>query len=489
MFRGRPPKRAKKVYAFWQLTVGHYLSFFLISAGFLQGCVCANLLNMELTKFKNKKTLILGIGREGWDNLQFLHKFAPEAILGVSDRVEMASLAPKIIDFIKKHKIKTFFGKNYLSEIRNYDVIVKSPGIPIHLPEIEQAFFENKVISQTQIFFDNCLGTIIGVTGTKGKSTTSSLIYEVIRAGDLSVELLGNIGKPVLSYLESDNKGKIYVYELSAHQLYKLNKSPHISILTNLFPEHLDYYADYEEYIRAKESIAIHQTEDDYFIYNSENAECENIAKKSLAQKIAYGQYAWQFTGKTKLIGKFNLENAKIAAIVGRILNISEKAINKAIEGFEPLPHRLEFVGEYNGVKFYNDSLSTIQESAIAGIDAFGDDVTCLIAGGHERNQPFDKLAKKIIQSNINTLILFLPTGKRIWNNIEKEIALTKANRELRHFFVTTMNEAVDLSLKHAEKNKICLMSCASASFGNFKDYAQRGEFLKRCLQKLTSVN
>ena len=444
-------------------------------------------INMEFNEFSGKKVLILGLGREGSDTLNFFIKWVPEAILGVADRSKRASVAKDLANNLKNSGVPGFFGENYLDNIADYDIVIKSPGIPIHLPQVEAACKAGKVTSQTKIFFDHCPGTIIGVTGTKGKSTTSALIHGMFLGAGMDCELVGNIGQPVLGYLEKANADSFFVYELSAHQLYGLDRSPHIAVMTNIFTEHLDYYSDYDEYIRAKSSIAIHQLENDFFIYNSSISECAVITKKTLAKKIAYNEYKWEYSGPTKLIGEANLNNAKIAAIVARIYGIKDEVIYKAIRNFVPLPHRLQSVGIFCGIEFYNDSLSTIQESAVAAIDGLGSGVQTLIAGGHERNQPFDKLARKVLDSNIKNLILFLPTGLRIWSAIQ-DAAQSPADKKrltmLEHFVVESMDEAVGLALQKTGKNKICLLSAASASFGGFRDYAGRGEAFKASLEK-----
>lgn len=448
-------------------------------------------LSMNLTKYKNKKILILGLGREGLDSLRFFLKHCPDCKLGVADMVESDKFNPQIKDLLAENRdIEIFSGENYLTAMENYDYIIKSPGIPFFLPKIEQAAAENKITSQSRIFFDNCPGKIIGVTGTKGKSTTASIIYEIIKKSGKKVFLLGNIGIPMLSYLDAGDKETFFVCELSAHQLYGLSKSPHIAVILNIYPEHLDYYRTYNEYIRAKANITIHQKENDYLIYNSANPETLQIADQSPAQKIAFNDYQWSFSGKTKLIGGFNLQNAKIGAIIGRLLMIPNKIINEAICEFKPLENRLEFVGKFNGIDCYNDSLSTVQESAVAAIEGLGSRVQTLVAGGFDRGQPFDKLAAVILHSNIKTLILFPSTGKKIWDEIEKQAKIElkkKCLSGLEHFFADDMSEAVELIFLKTEKGKIALLSAASASFGTFANYADRGRQYKKYLAELSS--
>lgn len=447
---------------------------------------------MDLNRYNDKKILILGLGREGADSLRFFLNNCPKSHLGVADKAQADRLSEPIKDILaKNHGIETFFGDHYLSSLDNFDLIVKAPGIPIHQPEIEQAYTQKKITSQTEIFFEQCLGTIIGITGTKGKSTTSSITYTILKKGGLKVDLLGNIGTPMLSYLRDADKNSVFVCELSAHQLYNLSRSPHIAVLLNLYREHLDYYKSYAEYIRSKANIAIHQNQADYLIYNSENSEVNSIAGESEARKIAFNEYDWKFSGKTDLIGAFNLENAKIGAIIGRLFGVSDENINLAVSEFKPLDNRLEFVGNFHGIDCYNDSLSTIQESAVAAISGLGERVQTLIAGGFDRNQPFEKLAAAILASNIQTLILFPTTGGRIWAEVEKTAKASDHSARLSkigHYFVNDMDRAVDLAISNTDSGRVCLLSAASASFNGFKDYADRGNKFKQCLAAMSKL-
>jgi len=442
-----------------------------------------------------KRILILGFGREGVDNFKFLRKIFPSKILGVGDRNKNVKYQMSNVKKIKWH-----LGKNYLKAIKNYDVIIKSPGVPIHLPEVEKAFKEGKITSQTEIFFsafapgkrsyggpsvafgeggENCPGKIVGVTGTKGKSTTTSLIYKVLREGGLKVHLVGNIGKPVLNFLFSVTKKDIYVYELSSHQLYNLKKSPYIAILLNIYPEHLDYYKSFKEYISAKTNITSEQNSKDYLIFNSGNRIVNEIAKKSKAKKISINIKNIQKIIKINEIplkGKFNLLNVGAAIEVGKIFSIPFKKIKIAIKNFKPLPHRLESVGTFKGITFYNDALSTIPETTIAAIDALGKNVQTIVLGGFDRGLDFKDLAKRILKSKIKNLILFPTTGEKIW----KAIISLKTKNPFKAFLVQNMKDAVKLAFEYTPKGKICLLSCASPSFSIFKDYKEKGNLFKR---------
>ncbi len=451
-----------------------------------------------LTEWKNKRILILGLGKEGIETYKFLRKLFPNKVLGIGDKNKFSIFNFQFSKLIKNDKyIKLHLGKNYLKAIEDYDVIIKSPGIPVHLSEIEKAYKEGKITSQTEIFFENCPGKIVGVTATKGKSTTASLIYKILKEGKIKVHLVGNIGKPVLSFLFKAKPNDVYVYELSCHQLYNLKKSPQIAVFLNIYSEHLDYYQDLNEYINAKANITLHQKKDDYLIYNSQDKIISQIAQKSKAVKIPLGLKQYSNISnilenvritKSPLLGKHNLLNMAAAIKVGKIFGISEKVIAKAIKNFKPLPHRLEFVGTFRGIKFYDDALSTIPETTIAALEALGNDIQTIILGGYERNLDFTKLAKRILKSEIKNVILFPTTGQRIWNKICREAQKSPVFRRkferLNHFFVNNMLDAVRISYKQTKRRKICLLSTASPSFGIFKDYKEKGALFKKYIKK-----
>ena len=428
---------------------------------------------MKLNELKNEKILILGFGREGMDNFRFLRKIFPEKVLGVGDQKKIQ--IPKS----KFQKVKLHLGKNYLKALKDYDVIIKSPGIPF---KILPKSVLSKVTTQTEIFFENCPGKIVGITGTKGKSTTASMIYEILKAGGIRAHLVGNIGKPVLNLLFSATPKDVYVYELSSHQLYNLKKSPQIAIFLNIYPEHLDYYKNFREYVRAKANIARYQTKDDYLIYNAGDKIVREIAKKSkieLTQK-AKGKKRISFSSPAKKIpvrGKYYELNKAAARAVGKIFKVPSKIIDKAIKEFKYLPHRLELVGTFRGITFYNDALATIPEATMTAIDSLGPRVQTIMLGGFERNIDFKNLAKKVLQSKIKTVILFPTTGERIWKEIMK---LSRGRGVPEHFSTDNMRDAVKLAYRHTGKRKICLLSTASSSFSIFRDYKEKGNLFKK---------
>lgn len=442
---------------------------------------------MVLSDLEKKRILILGFGREGIDNYTFLRKIFPGKTIGVGDRLEFKNLNLKIKNLLKTDtKIKLHLGKDYLKAVKEYDIIIKSPGIPIHLPEIEKALKAGEVTSQTEIFFENCPGTIIGVTGTKGKSTTTSLIYKILKKGGKKAHLIGNIGKPVLSFLRNANSEDIFVYELSSHQLYNLKKSPHIAVFLNIYPEHLDYYKNFAEYLKAKQNIFRYQRKNDYFIYDPNDKNVRRSARFAKSKKIPISIKKIEKVIEIKdipLVGKFNLNNVAAAIEVGRIFKIKNKKIRKAIKNFKPLPHRLEFAGKFRGITFINDSLATLPEATIAALDALGKNVQTIIAGGFDRGLDFNNLAKRILKSESENIILFPTTGERIWEAL-RLTSILQDKKLPRHFFVDNMQKAVKICYQHTGKGKICLLSCASPSFGIFRDYEERGNLFKRYVKK-----
>ena len=409
---------------------------------------------MKIEELKNKKVLILGIGREGLDTLKYLKEVFPKKIFAIADqKEELNSKTKKAIE-----GMDVFLGKDYLKNVKDFDVIIKSPGIPFFK-------YKDKLTSQTELFFDNCPGKIIGVTGTKGKSTVASLIHSILKGS----YLVGNIETPSLSFLSKAKKDDIFVYELSSHQLMNLKKSPHIAVFLNIYPEHLDYYKNFEEYFSAKKNIYKYQSESDYLIFNPE-IEPRTKAKKI---KIDVNDFAQFLKNNQHFLEITHIDNLIAVLNVAKLFNVPEKDIIKSLNKYKRLPHRLEFVGEFKGIRFYDDSIATIPEAVVYALDSLGDDVETIILGGLDRGIKYDKLVKRIKKSNIKTIIAFPDSGEKIVRNIRSRI-----------YKVDNMKDAVDLAYKHTSKGKICLMSPASPSFNLFKDYKERGDLFKKYINE-----
>lgn len=437
---------------------------------------------MKIGDLKNKDLVILGIGREGLDSFYFLRKKFPKKMIAVADQKEVAELNPAVEKILcQDDYIKYYGGKNYLQALKNFDIVLKSPGIQFE--KIQKYLKKGAVAtSQTELFFANCPSKIIGITGTKGKSTTASLIYHILKKNGFNAHLVGNIETPSLSFLLKSKKSDVFIYELSSHQLQFLKKSPYIAVFLNIYPEHLDYYKNFKAYFSAKANIAVFQKKSDYFIYNPNFALIKNLAKKTLAKKIPIEpkKIAQILENEPNLKTITHLDNLSAIIEVGKIFKLSLPQIIKALKTFKRLEHRLEFVGTYQNIKFYDDSIATIPEATIFALDSLGNEVQTLILGGFDRGIDFSKISKDLEKrKNLKTLI-FLPTsGKKIWQGISP-----KSRRCFRHFFVNNMEAAVKLCYENTEPQKICLLSCASPSFGIFKDFKERGDLFKKYIQQ-----
>jgi len=425
-------------------------------------------------ELENKKILILGLGKEGIDNYLALRKLFPKKILGIADKLKLKDFDKKTQGIFKKDKnLKLYLSKNYLNSLKNYELVIKTPGVNI---KSIKPFFKKRteIISQTDIFFKYCPGKIIGVTGTKGKGTTCCLIYKILKKAGFSIHLIGNIGKPVFRKLLKAKTNDIFIYELSSHQLQNLKKSPDIAVFLNLYPDHLDYYQNLREYYKAKESIFKYQTKKDYLIFNPKQKLLRDIVKKSKAKKILIRDINVKKI-KKDIPENLNLLDLEASILVSKIFKVSERDIRQVIKSFKSLEHRLEFIGKHKGIEFYNDSFATIPEATIFAISTL-ENVKTLILGGSEKGKiNFSNLAKEVLKNKIENLIFFPSTGKKIWQEI------LNLNKKLpKEFFVKSMPDAVKIAYKHTKKGKICLLSPACASFSIFENYKERGNLFKK---------
>ncbi len=385
---------------------------------------------------ESKNILLLGYGRENQSAEKFLAKHFPHIQINI---------------------VKQFDAKKPLPQS---DIIIRSPGIQ------KDRFSGEYVTTATNIFFSMCPGITIGVTGTKGKSTTSALIARILHA-----RLVGNIGNPALDALDGATDKTIFVVELSSHQLEDARRSPHVAVVLNVFPEHMDYYKTFDQYVAAKKNIVKFQTENDVVVYDDTNEIASKIAQQGIGKKIPVSETAYDG----------NDVNIRAAMIVAALFDVPRKQILDAVASFQTLPHRLEFVGEFKGIRFYNDSLATVPEATIRALTTLGDDVTTLIAGGFDRGLDYAKLGEFLAKrKTLKTLILFPDTGKKI----QKALAAAGNMSHVSYHMSQTMKDAVSLAYAHTPPGKICLLSPASASFNLFKDYEDRGNQFKNLVMQ-----
>ncbi|MBZ1356609.1 MAG: UDP-N-acetylmuramoyl-L-alanine--D-glutamate ligase [Candidatus Nealsonbacteria bacterium] len=419
---------------------------------------------MKIENLRNKKILILGLAREGIDTLVFLQNKFPDQKIGIADKNEK-------IELDNPKNTILHLGDDYLKHINDYDVIIKSPGVSLNL--IQPYLKKNQIVtSQADIFLSNCKGLVIGITGTKGKSTTSTLIYKILKAKGLKSFLVGNIGKPALSYLLKDQEDRIYIYELSSFQLETITKGPQVAIILNFFKDHLDQHKNLEEYFNAKKKItSLH--DNDFLIFNSKDPQVKKMALGSKAQKIPFDPNKDRLKVKNKLI-----ISGEPIAIIGEMFGVPKNLIISEINKFKPLKHRLEYVGKYKGIEFYNDSAATIPEAAISAIDKLGQKLDTIIVGGVNKGFSTKELSEAILNSNIRNVILFPETGKQIEEDI------LKSKKKVNLFNANDMKEAVKICFSQTKKEGICLLSPAASSFNMFKSYKQRGNLFKRNARK-----
>ena len=395
---------------------------------------------------KLDKVLILGYAREGQSTEKFLSQRFPHLKIDTADQID---------------------GPQYLSRLSDYPLVIKTPGISPHKPEIIAAKKSGTVFtSHMQLFFEVCPSkNTIGITGTKGKSTTTSLIYHVLHENGIPSVLVGNIGRPALDYFPEITPDTWVVCELSSYQLMDLTISPHIAVLLNIYPDHLDYHKDFTEYQNAKLNITKFHTSDDYLITPLKDIPTQaRIINFSIPHPLV----------PSTLLGAHNQLNIQPAVIIGEILSLSQAKVLSAITTFKPLETRLELIAEKKGIKFYSDTLATIPEATIAAIDALHP--ATLIAGGHDRHQNYKELAHKIIDSGLTTLILFPATGPRI----AQELSVHPGGVQPQIFPASSMQEAVSLAFTHTPTGSVCLLSPAAPSFTLFKDYRdERSQFQK----------
>ncbi len=448
--------------------------------------------NDIISCLENKRILLLGFGREGKSTLNFINENIQNADVTIADANEKLD-----IEAFKTTKYKFVLGESYLQIIDNYDIIIKSPGISLknHLHLIQG----KNITSQTDLFLQAYRNQCIGITGTKGKSTTATLVYHILKSLHTSVLFAGNIGIPLFDIISQIDKKDKIVLELSSHQLEFIRKSPAISVLLNLFEEHLDHYISFYDYQLAKLNVARYQSSSDSLIYNINDDLVNKLLKtKTIASKLygfsdTYNETAtcyvqdnyfmlkcnhkeeklFAIDDSFPLKGKHNLQNVAAAIIAVKLAcpTLDYQQLKRTIESFRPLPHRLEYVATIDDVVFYNDSISTIPQATIAALQAL-DNVNTLILGGMDRGIDYTPLKQIIIESAVKNFIFTGKAGKRM-------MQMCQQPKGKNFYFSNDYKNIVALAKKITAKHHICLLSPAAASYDAFKNFEERGEIYK----------
>lgn len=452
--------------------------------------------------FTNKRVLILGFGREGRSTYHFLTQNVSCKEIAVADQNDPRQ---KEADTNLLTGCTCFFGKQYLDSLYgNWDIIMKTPGIALlHFSNQE---IRNKITCQTDLFLRFCPNPTIGVTGTKGKSTTSSLIYHILHENGKDVKLNGNIGTPVFSDIDKIEPNTIIVSEMSCHQLEYTSSSPRIAVLVNLYPDHLDHYDSYEAYKQAKYHIFLYQKPEDTLFISNTCPDIDMEIVQNLPQKKIYIGHSMKEQNfcavsdsmlqlpktvcantvteqeeiplermKTTLPGQHNLWNIAVAVTISKMFGISTEDAIRAVQTFRGLEHRMEYVGTFCGVRYYNDSISTIPQSTVLNAQTLPD-LKTMIIGGMDRGIDYTPLIQFLTQAKIENIIFAYESGKRIYEEVIKNPHTSQI------YYVEDLQQAVRLA-KQITADGSCLFSPAAASYGYFKNFEERGKYFKQLVQ------
>ncbi|MCR4925683.1 MAG: UDP-N-acetylmuramoyl-L-alanine--D-glutamate ligase [Clostridiales bacterium] len=424
--------------------------------------------------YSNRSVLILGFGREGRSTYEFIRKYLPEKDLTIADKNKIE---------IDDNNVTLICGENYLDCVNNFDLVMKSPGISFKDVKVDE---NTEVTCQTDLFlrFSDCKA--IGITGTKGKTTTSSLIYSVLKEAGFNTCLIGNIGVPVFENLIGAEK-LTAVIEMSSHQLEFTRKSPHIAVLTNVYPEHLDHYNGFEGYVNAKLNIVRNQSVDDFFVYCPDQDISQYIDFKEIKSDITPVSYKKTshsdffnelFNSNEHLKGEHNKQDILFAYSVAKILGVSDEDILKGIKAFQGIPHRMEYVGTFKDIKFYNDCIATIPHAVICAVEAL-EDVDTLIIGGMDRGLDYSEFEQDLAKSKISNLICLPETGHNIADNLKK------IENSLKIYKAKDLPDAVEKAYEVTQKGMTCLLSPAASSYNYYKNFEEKGTHYKNLVKQL----
>lgn len=433
-----------------------------------------------------KSVCILGFGREGKSTYNILKKYCTPSEIAICDLYNVDREANNLPD-----DVKLICGESYQECLDDFDMVFKSPGIVLNKQPKE---LKCLITSETQVFFEVYREQIIGITGTKGKSTVTSLIYHILKESGKDCRLAGNIGIPVFDIAEGMTEDTLVVCELSCHQLEYMTVSPACAVFLNLFEEHLDHYGTMENYRKAKKNIYIHQQDGDCLLIEStiaprlsnayvysisaEDSKADIYVSNGIIDNNNSGDTYIIPTEKIKLLGIHNHYNIAVAHFITAPF-VNFKEFETALSSFNPLAHRLEFVGNIKGIRWYDDSISTACATAIEAVKSVPDAKTILI-GGMDRGIDYTTLVDYFKNCDIN-VICMEASGKRVYDMIQEADYADLSRIHL----VEHLEDAVRLAAEITPEGMSCVLSPAAASYGIFKNFEERGDAFKECVIKL----
>lgn len=458
-----------------------------------------------LSSLKNKTVAVIGIGVSNRPLIELL--LSRGIAVTACDKKDRAALGA-LADELEGRGCRLQLGADYLKNLTE-DLIFRTPGMRPDLPELAAAVERGSILtSEMEVFFQVCPCPILAVTGSDGKTTTTTMIAELLRAAGRTVHLGGNIGHPLLAETGGMKPDSLAVLELSSFQLMTMSQSPHIAVVTNLAPNHLDVHKDYAEYIAAKENIFTHQTTKDIAVFNADNevtrsffgrqkGELRAFSRRETVDRGTYlaagasggGQAVWMSNAQgrrlvlpladIKLPGVHNVENymAAIAAVDGLV---PDEIIRDFARSFGGVEHRIELVRELDGVRYYNDSIASSPSRTIAGLNSFPKKVV-LIAGGKDKGISYDSLGP-VVNDHVKLLILCGATAGVIRESVEK----AENYRGLEIVDTEDYQQAVSLARSRTEAGDVVILSPASTSFDRFANFMERGRLFKELVNQLT---
>lgn len=449
-----------------------------------------------LTSLKNKRVAVIGIGVSNTPLIRML--LSAGINVTACDKNSRDGLG-EISEELERLGAHLQLGENYLAGL-DQDVIFRTPGLRPDVPALEAARERGaEITSEMEVFFRVCPCKIIAVTGSDGKTTTTTIISELLKAAGYNVHVGGNIGRPLLPDAASMNSSDVAVLELSSFQLMTMNQSPDIAVVTNVSPNHLDVHKSMDEYIAAKENVFAHQSSQGLAVFNYDNDITRAFAEKasgrcvyfSRRNELCHGVYMKDnaiWSGERKVLsledilipGVHNVENY-MAAIAAVESMVSDGVIRKVAQTFGGVEHRIELVRTLNGVRYYNDSIASSPTRTIAGLRSFKEKVI-LIAGGYDKKIPFDVLGTEIIE-HVKVLVLTGTTAPKIRAAVEAVPDYAGTNPEILEF--DDFRQAVLAAHNAAQPGDVVILSPACASFDKFKNFMLRGEAFKKIINEL----
>lgn len=441
---------------------------------------------------EGKTVAILGFGREGKATLPWI--IGEKTARGIAIVDKNPVVLPDDLTDEDKEKIQIITGEDYQKCLNEFDVVFKSPGIVL---EQEKGYYTCKIVSEMDVFFETYKNQIIGITGTKGKSTTTTLMYHVLKNAGKKVLLAGNIGIPVFDIAKDIEEDTLLVVELSCHQLEYATVSPRIGVLLNIHEEHLDHYGTMEKYVAAKENIYKNQVAGDVLFCQKLLTPSDGcmqvvtVAAEGMDSDFAADIFVKDEVitteketykipvGEISLLGCHNYYDMAYVYGIGRMLGLTSQEIDAGFKTYTPLPHRLQNIGTLDGVTYYDDSISTIDETTIQALNTLKN-ADSVIIGGMDRGISYESLEMYLSDATVSHIILMEETGRRIFAEIEKNYSDFKGKERI--IVVDHLEDAVKVAKKVTAKGKACVMSPAAASYGIFKNFEERGEVFKKLI-------